>query len=389
MQMVSALDDWTAPAGDHLIALDLSKSLAEARDGGHNRWHPAIAPLVRVRPGELVVMDVRDSSDGQVTGDSDRDTEAGTDLDRIHPLTGPIHVEGAEPGDLLDVEIVDLHVDDWGWSGVYPGGGGVMEHAVKEPLVVTWRFGDGRARCAEIPGVSVPARPFIGVIGVAPSEQRLVAIQTREARVVERGGEAFPPLSRFAFPDDVAVATDGLRTTAAREIGGNLDCTDITAGSRFLTLVDVPGALLSLGDCHFAQGDGESFGTAIEVRARVTLRCHVHKAAGLSWRPRFPVIKVDRPVAGRNPGPMVITMGMPLDDAGEIRYHDVTLATQNALMEMAGYLVRTRGLTWNQAFTLATVAGDLRTSVIVNPPSPVVSVALPTTTLEREEQWWT
>ncbi|MGN6170195.1 MAG: acetamidase/formamidase family protein [Solirubrobacteraceae bacterium] len=373
---------------DHEVKLDLDRSLAEARDGGHNRWHPAISPLVRARPGELIAMDVRDSSDVQVVGDSHRDTQAGTDLDRIHPLTGPIYVDGAEPGDLLDVEIVDLSVGTWGWSGIYPGGGGVMRDAVSEPEVVIWQFAGGYARSEQLPGVAIPASPFIGVIGVAPSEERLRAIIAREARVVEQSGEAFLPQGRFAFPDSPQIAAEGLRTIAAREIGGNLDVRDIGAGSRFLTLVDVPGALLSLGDCHFAQGDGESFGTAIETKAHVCLRCHLHKSRDLNWRPRFPLVKVDRPMQGRHPGPVLMTTGMPLDAHGEIGFHDVTLATQNALMELVDYLVHARGLTRNQAFTLVSVAGDLRISVIVNPPSPVVSVTLPIRVLELEERWW-
>lgn len=385
---VKALSSWDTPTGaDHVVSLDLGASLAETHDGGHNRWHAAIPPLVYAKSGELIVMDVRDSSDKQITGDSERDTETGSDLDIIHPLSGPIHIEGAEPGDLLEVEIVDLIVDDWGWSGVYPGGGGLMEDFVEEPLVAIWHFEDGYARSDQAPGVKVPARPFIGVIGVAPSDERRASIQAREARVEERGGVSFPPVERFAFPDTPVIAREGLRTIQAREIGGNLDTSDITAGSRYLTMVDAPGALLSLGDCHFAQGDGESFGTAIEVKARVALRCHLHRAAGLRWRPAFPVVKADAAVRG-GAGTTVITTGLPVDDDGEIRYHDVTLATRRALAQMVEYLTATRGLTRNEASILVTVSGDLRIPVIANAPSPVVAVALPERTLEQTERWW-
>ncbi len=380
---MTAPTDLPAGVSQH-VRLDVTKSLAEGRDGGHNRWHASVPPLLTVQQGELVALDVRDSSDAQVAEDR---LDAGTDLDRLHPLTGPIHVEGAMPGDLLEVEIVDVAHADRGWSGVYPGGGGVMRDAVREPRVILWSLVDGIGRSEGLPGVAVPADPFIGVIGVAPCEERRAAIAARERRVVERGGEALQPSGRHAMPDDPRVAAEGLRTLPPRELGGNLDARDLTAGSRIYLPVDVPGALLSLGDLHFAQGDGESYGTAIEVSGRVCLRCRVHCAEDVRWSPRFPVIRPAQVAGGRNPRPTLMTLGMPHTDDGEVSYSDVTLATQRALGEMAEYLQAARGYDANDAYAIVTVAGDLRISVIANAPSPVVAVALPLDVLEREERW--
>lgn len=372
----------------HRVRLDINASLVDTRDGGHNRWHPAIEPLRYVKPGELIELDTRDASDAKVLGSDEFDVEASTDLDLIHPLTGPFYVEGAEPGDLLEVEIVDIVPGKWGWSSIYPDTGGVMHGTVKQSYGLKWRFENGVATSSDFPGVTIPVQPFIGNIGVAPSPQRLSAITAREQEVVNAGFDCPLPSARHAYPPSEPVIAHGLRTIQARELGGNLDAKDLGAGSRFVVPVDVLGALLSLGDVHAAQGDGESFGTAIEIAARVFIRCHLLKADKLLWRPKFPVIKIDAPVPGRHRGKSIITTGLAQDDSGRVSAHNVTLATQNALLEMIEYLVCVHGLKREHAFSLASVAVDLRISMIQNAPSPLVSAVLPLDVLGSEEPSW-
>ena len=355
-------------AAKRTIALDRSRSLQDARDGGHTRWHPAIPPLARIEPGEVVRMDARDGGDGQIGRDTTTAEVAAYDLDRLHPLTGPFHVEGVEPGDLLEVEILAVEPPDFAWSKLTPGGGGLMRDSVHVALLVKWRLEDGVARSDDLPGVAIPAAPFIGTIGVAPSPERLAAIAARERALSDAGGWALHPSAKNALPDDSRIHAEGIRTLPPREFGGNLDLTDIAAGARVSFVAQVPGALLSIGDLHFAQGDGESYGTAIEMAGTVEFRCEVRTAASVSWTPRMPFIETPT---------HAITIGTSVGDADENAYEDLNLATRNALDEMVRHLVGARGFTEAQAQVIVSIAGDLRINVVNNPPNPVVSVALP------------
>lgn len=377
------------PQAQHRVRLDVHRSLTEVRDGGHNRWHADIEPLRRIKPGEVVELDTRDAGDAQIQSTGEFNVEASTDLDLIHPLTGPFYVEGAEPGDVLEVEIIDIVPNEWGWSSVYPDTGGVMRGTVEQSYGLRWKFEDGLATSSDFPQAKIPVRPFIGNIGVAPSKERHAAILARERKLVEAGVDCPEPSERYAYPPLEPVIKNGLRTIPARELGGNLDAKDLGPGSRFVIRVDVPGALLSLGDVHAAQGDGESFGTAIEIGSRVTIRCHLLKASQLLWTPRFPVIKIDVPIPGRHTGKSIMTMGLAHDENDQVAAHDVTLAAQNALRQMVEYLVCVHKLTQEHAFTLGSVAVDLRISMIQNAPTPLVSAVLPLDVLGGEEPSWT
>jgi formamidase len=362
--------------GERRVVLDRTRSLQDALDAGHTRWHPSVPPIAHVAPGEVVAIDVRDGGDAQVRPDTTEADLADYDIDRLHPLTGPFHVTGVEPGDLLEVEVLEITPPDFGWSRVSPGGGGLMRDSVQEPLLVTWRLEDGVARSAALPGVAIPGAPFIGTIGVAPSPSQLAAIAEREARLADEGGWALLPSPRNAVPREPQIEGEGLRTMPPREFGGNMDVRDLVAGCRVVFTANVAGGLLSIGDLHFAQGDGESFGTAIEMSGTVRFRCGVRKAAETSWRPRAPFFEI--PAASSRDGrPYLITTGVPVDDRDRNGYLDLRLATRNALDEMANYLTRERGYSLAQAHCVVSVAADLRINVVNNPPNPLVSVALP------------
>jgi formamidase len=366
------------------VALDLTRSLQEALDGGHTRWHPDVPPLARIAPGEVVAIDVRDGGDGQIDRDTTDADLAGYDIDRLHPLTGPFHVEGVEPGDLLEVEVLEIAPPDFGWSRVSPGGGGLMRDSVREGLLVKWTLDGGVARSAQLPGVAIPGAPFVGTIGVAPSRDRLGAIAEREARLAAEGGWALLPSPTNALPREPEIEENGLRTMPPRELGGNMDVKDLVAGARVFFTANVAGALLSIGDLHFAQGDGESFGTAIEMSGSVRFRCAVRRAAETSWRPRAPFIRVPA-AASRDGRPYLIATGVSVDDRDRNGYLDLGLAARNALDEMAAYLTDERGYSLAQAHCIVSVAADLRVNVVNNPPNPLVSVALPLDVFEEDQ----
>ena len=241
---------------------------------------------------------------------------------------------------------------------------------------MTWGLHDGVATSGRLEGVRIPADPFVGVIGVAPSHERLERFRAREAALAEAGGFALPPEAGAAVPATEPYASTALRTIPPRETGGNLDVPQARAGATVFLPVDVPGALLSLGDVHFAQGDGEVCGTAIETHGRVTLRVDVLPAAKLGYRPQTPAFESVEPAwkGGRR---HFVTTGLPIRPDGSNADMDTTLAARNAVLAMIDWLGAERGLTREQAYVLCSVAVDLRISEIVDVPNPVVSALCP------------
>jgi formamidase len=359
----------------HELKPPIRRSLAETPGTGHNRWHPDLPPALSIDPGDDVVIDCRDGLDGQITPATLDADLLGVDLNRGHPLSGPIAVRGAEPGDVLKVEIVAIEPDGFGSTAVFPGFG-LLGDVFSEPYLVTWGLHGGSATSGRLEGIRIPADPFVGVIGVAPSHERLEQFRAREAALAEAGGEVLPPDATGAVPAIEPYASTGLRTIPPRETGGNLDVPQARAGSTIFLPVDVPDALLSLGDVHFAQGDGEVCGTAIEMHARVTLRVDVLPMARLGYRPLTPAFESVEPVwkGGRR---HFVTTGLPIRPDGSNADMDTTLAARNAVLAMIDWLGAERGLTREQAYVLCSVAIDLRISEIVDIPNPVVSALCP------------
>lgn len=328
----------------------------------HNRWHPDLAPAVTVVPGAELTLLTEDGLAGQLTRESTHAACATIDLGLGHPLAGPVEVTGAEPGDVLEVEFIEYLSADFGVTAVIPGFG-FLPDRFPEPFLVKWEIENGVARSGELPGVAVRAEMFAGVVGVAPSRRRMEDIRRREERIRERGGPVADLSPESAVPQSAA---DGLRTIPPREIGGNLDIRHLIAGSRLYLPVDVPGALLSIGDLHFAQGDGEVCGTAIEVAGSVTVRLHLHRDH--ARRSRFPSFETPaRP--GRA---SFATTGIPVDDG-----MDLTVAVREALTAMIDYLVATHGLAPVAAYALCSAVVDLRLSEVVDVPYPLVAALLP------------
>jgi formamidase len=328
----------------------------------HNRWHPDLEPIAEVAPGKEIRLEAADGLDGQLTRASSHADAGALDLGLGHPLTGPVYVQGARPGDLLEIEFLSYEADDFGTTAVIPGFG-YLTDLFTDPYLVKWEIADGLARSEELPGVAVPEDAFAGVIGVAPSHERLDAIRRREESLAERGQPVADPMPESAKPPEAA---DGLRTIPPREIGGNLDVRQLVAGSRLWLPVDVPGALFSIGDLHFAQGDGEVCGTAIEVAGAVTVRFGLEE--GAAGRSRYPTFETPQRPGRRS----FATTGIPVDVG-----MDLNVAAREALLEMIGHLERTHGFARPAAYALCSATVDLRISEVVDVPYPVVSALLP------------
>lgn len=344
---------------------------------GHNRWHCGVAPALEVETGEDVEIDTRDALDGQVTAATIAEDLLKIDLNPVHPLTGPVFVKGAQPGDLLEVDIREVKAASWGFTVQMPGFGFLRE-VFPDPFIVKWQIADGWATSAELPGVRIPDASFMGTIGVAPSEELRREILRREEALRERGGFVLPPEPTGAVPAGEPIASEGLRTIPPRENGGNLDIKQLSAGARLLMPVFVPGALFSVGDAHFAQGDGESCGTAIEMAASLVARFSLRKGEAARRGIRFPRFEREdyfAPPEFAAPRRLCATTGMCIRD-GVNESENATTAARNALLSMIDLLME-RGWSRQQAYAICSVAVDLRLSEVVDVPNFVVSALLP------------
>jgi acetamidase/formamidase len=290
----------------------------------HAFWDRSHPPRIDVEDGDTVVFEILEGT-GQVTRTTESEALAGLRDELIHPLTGPVRIEGAEPGDTLEVEVLSLEHKGWGWNGVIPGFG-LLAGDFETPYIHHYELRADECRFSE--DISIPFAPFCGIVGVAP-------------------------------------ATPGRLTTAPpRDNAGNVDIRHLTAGARIFLPVLVPGALFSCGDCHAAQGDGEVNGTGIESPMTVTLRFHVRR--------------------NRPPAELQFTTPSPLVRADTAGWHvttahgaDLFENARNAIRFMVDHLVEARRLTREQAYCLCGAVVDLRISEIVNDPNWIVAAYLP------------
>jgi formamidase len=361
------------------VRIDRRKPLRDEPHSGHNRWHPDIPPALRVEPGDTVVLETRDALDGVVTPDMTSADLHRVDLGLVHPLTGPVFVNSAEPGDLLEVHILDITPQPFGFTTIVPGFGFLRDY-FPTPFLAKWAIDAGFAVSADLPGVRIPGGPFMGVMGVAPSHELLRRLTAREDELLRRGGAVLPPSAQGAVPATEPLASQALRTIPPRETGGNFDIKQLTAGSTLLLPVYAPGALFSAGDSHFAQGDGESCGTAVEMGATLTVRFGLRKGLAASRQIRRPQYeRQDSLNDSRDAVPrrFFATTGMPITHDDRNESEDVTLAAKDALLNMIDHLVAERGYSREQAYALTSVAVDLRISELVDVPNVVVSAFLP------------
>jgi formamidase len=273
-----------------VFPLDSTKKFTDQRIVGHNRWHWAIPAQVHVKPGDTFRVHCREWFDGAIRNDDSAGDILNAPLAAVHVLSGPIAVEGAKPGDLLIVDILDvgpipqedsgpLAGQGWGYTGVFAtqNGGGFLTEHFPDAYKVIWDFQGGVATSRHVPGVSYTGIVHPGLMGTAPSAQLLAKWNAREQALIDTNPDRVPPLALPPLPDSAIlgslcgdefdrVAAEAARTAPPRENGGNQDIKNFTKGTRVFYPVFVDGANLSMGDLHFSQGDGEiTFCGAIEM----------------------------------------------------------------------------------------------------------------------------
>ncbi|MEO0821659.1 MAG: acetamidase/formamidase family protein [Pseudomonadota bacterium] len=379
------------------------ETVTVAKEGAHcvddpncfNRYHPAIPMVARAKAGDLIVLESRDALDSDLTLDSNADDLAAVDLNYVHPMTGPVFIEGAERGDVLAVTLEDITPDEYGYTVIVPGFG-FLRDQFTDPYLVNWRLSRTHAESDDMPGVKVPFEAFLGSVGVMPGEPEVAAWLKREADLAAVGGIALPPQPIGGLPTAVCGPEGShkdtcLRTIPPRENGGNMDVQQMQIGTTLLLPCFVDGCGLFVGDVHFAQGDGEVSGTAIEMGAVVRLRTEIRKGAGSVIT--GPEVEGGAQIKAIEPSRFYQTVGLPLKPAGEIppthtyldsakieglenMSEDLMVAARDALNRMLDYIVREHGLTREQAYILASVAVDLRIGQVVDVPNYVVTAVL-------------
>lgn len=356
----------------------------------HNRFHPAIKPVVIVKPGDTVIMETRDAFDGQITRTSTAADVIPTglggplNLNLVHPLTGPVAIQGAEPGDLLVVHIVDIIQDDFAYTINVPGFG-FLRSEVPGPSILHWDIKGDVATSRDLPGVRIHAEPSMGTTGIALSVAKTEEVYQREHELAGRGGFVLEPNPDDAVPANLCghggtVASRCLRTIPTRENAGNIDVKQLTKGGRLLIPVFVPGALFSAGDAHFAQGDGEIAGTTMEMNVTLVVKFTLRK--GDAKRLGITTFQFERdnffaPPERAVPKRFFATTGISVNRlTGKNESEDLTLSARNAALNMIDHLVRTRGLTPQQAYMLSSTAVDLHINQLVDVPNFLVSAFL-------------
>jgi acetamidase/formamidase len=293
----------------------------------HYGWSAEHVPALSVTTGTELIVETQDASGGQLRPGSTSQSVSDLDFNLINPVCGPVFVEGAHPGDVLQVDVMAATPGSYGWTALIPGFG-LLADQFPEPWLHVWEFDDGAAVFTD--RIRVPLQPFCGVLGVAPAEPGVHSV--------------IPP----------------------RRVGGNMDTRQLGPGSTLYLPVEVEGALFGVGDTHAAQGDGEVCGTAIEAPMTVALRLSVRRDLEIDT-PEFDLARpLERPAAAA--AGYHATTGIGPDLMG---------AARQSVERMIAYLQRRHDLSPEQAYALCSVAVDLRISEVVDAPNWVVSAFLP------------
>ena len=377
---------------DTLIKVDLSKSPYE-NDMIHNRWHPDIPMVATVKPGDEFIIQTYDWTGGFIRNNDSADDVRDIDLSTVHFLSGPINVAGAEPGDLLVVDILDIGAlpeSLWGFNGFFSkknGGGFLTEHFPAAQKSI-WDIHGMFTTSRHVPGVSFAGLIHPGLIGCLPSKSLLETWNARETAFIATNATRVPPLANPPFAATAhmgrlkgdaqkAAAATGERTVPPREHGGNCDIKDLSRGSRVFFPVYVKGAGLSMGDLHFSQGDGEiTFCGAIEMAGWLHLKVGVIKDGVAKYGIKNPIFKPS-PITP-NYKDYLIFEGISVDERGQQHYLDVHVAYRQACLNAIEYLKKF-GYSGAQAYSIlgtAPVQGHI--SGVVDIPNACATLYLPT-----------
>lgn len=386
---------------ENLFPLDSQKSFTEQAKLGHNRWHPEIPAVATIKPGTTFRADCREWFDGFIKNDDSADDIRDAPLHTVHTLTGPFHIEGAEPGDLLIVDIVDigpipneegpLAGQGWGYTGIFAqaNGGGFLTEQFPDAYKAIWDFDGDTCTSRHIPGVKFQGMTHPGLMGTAPSPELLKRWNKREGDLIATDPHRNPPLALPPEPNGAIlgslsedqfarVAGEAARTAPPRENGGNQDIKNLTKGTRVFYPVYVDGANLSFGDLHFSQGDGEiTFCGAIEMGGFMELHVDIIKGGMKKYGVEENAIFMPGK-AGPDYKEWIAFSGTSVTLEGEQRYLDSHLAYQRAILHAIDYLT-TFGYTPEQAYLLLGAAPiEGRFSGVVDIPNSCATVYIPT-----------
>lgn len=370
-----------------------------------NRIHYAVKPVARVKPGQHFVLETRDGLDSDLDFNSTPEDVAAVNLDRCHPLTGPVYIEGAKAGDAIALTVIDIAPDEFGTTTVVPGFG-FLRDLFTDPYIVHWELNRSEARSKDMPGIAVPMSAFMGTVGTLPDKSELDKWLKREKALKAAGGAVLLPQPLEALPADLC-GVDGsakdecVRTVPPRENGGNTDMQESIVGTTVLLPCYIEGCGVFGGDVHFAMGGGEVAGTAIEMGAKVRLQAKVIPG-GAS---RITTMHVDGGAQLKElaPSSFYSISGLPIKREGEMPVfstyldgkkiarlanlsEDLTLAARNATLNMIDFLVKTKGLTREQAYVLTSVAVDLNIAQVVDYPNVGVSAILNRDVFKEEQK---
>lgn len=294
------------PQPDHFLTSDQT----------HSKFSKSISPVLTINSGEVIEMSTEDASDQQLTINSDTSDLMNLSFDPIHPLTGPVYVNDAVPGDILAVTLHKIEIGDWGWTAILPGFGFLADEFT-EPYLRTFELaGKNTIRFAD--GINIPLRPFAGVLGVAPDTDSLLS--------------TIPP----------------------RANGGNMDDPNMVEGTTVYLPVFVEGGLFSIGDAHAAQGLGEVCGTAIEAPMKFLVEIELIKGSSIT-EPQYENEEVYA----------VTAFATTIDEAAK-----------KATRYMIEYLTSTYDLSENDAYMLCSLAGDLKIAEVVDMPHVLVTMSI-------------
>lgn len=385
----------------NLFPLDSSKRFADQEIVGHNRWHPDIPPAVTVQPGDTFRVDCREWFDGFIKNDDSADDIRDAPMNRVHAFSGPFRIEGAKPGDLLIVDILDvgpipqeegeLAGQGWGYTGIFAkkNGGSFLTDQFPDAYKAVWDFTGQTATSRHVPGVSFTGIIHPGLMGTAPSHELLSKWNKREGELIATDPHREPPLALPPEPDEAIlgtltgedfdrVAAEGARTAPPRENGGNQDIKNLSKGTRVFYPVYVDGANFSVGDLHFSQGDGEiTFCGGIEMSGYIDIHVDIIKDGMKKYGVEENAIFMPGNVEPRYSQWLAFS-GTSVTLEGEQRYLDSQLAYQRACLHAIDYLT-TFGWSPEQAYLLLGAAPiEGRFSGVVDIPNACATVYLPT-----------
>ena len=292
----------------------------------HNKFSSQIPPVITVATGSIIEAFTQEATGGQLNINSTLEDLKKVDMDKVHTLTGPIYVEEAEAGDVLAVELLDLEPGDWGWTAMEPGFGFLAgEH--ESELFKTYKLDKENNKVAYSDNVSIPLRPFAGVMGVAPD------------------------------------TTAMLSTIPPRANGGNMDDPHLVKGVTVYFPVFVKGALFSIGDTHAVQGLGEVVGTAVECDMRIRFRLTVIKDKAIT-EPQYETEEY------------YATTGFATT---------IDEAAKKATRNMVAHISKTYHMSWEEAYMLCSLIGDLKIAEVVDVPNMLVTMHIPKKVFEEHK----